>query len=97
MAFQQLYFIVGFISLIGPLFIDKTAAMLASPVVAGGAVAQIIGGVMNQKGLVEVEVLCVMVFVFQQIGAIPVTSVILKREAKRYIISGECRKIVKKL
>ena len=67
-------------------------ALASSPIVAGGVVAQLaVAGIMQQKGLLEVEIFCLLVLVLQSLAGIPVASVILKKEARRFIESGDIK------
>lgn len=89
-GFSAAIFIIIFINLFGPIIIDKTMALASSPIVAGGVVAQLaVSGVMQQKGLLEVEIFCILVLVLQSLAGIPVASIILKKEARRFIESGD--------
>lgn len=91
-GFSAAIFIIIFINLLGPIIIDKTMALASSPIVAGGVVAQLaVSGVMQQKGLLEVEIFCLLVLVLQSLAGIPVASIILKKEARRFVESGDIK------
>ncbi|MBW2369002.1 MAG: hypothetical protein JRH15_14070 [Deltaproteobacteria bacterium] len=89
-GFGAVVLIVLFITVIGPFVIDRTMAVAASPVVAGGAVAQIIvGQILKQKGLLDAEIFCLLVLVLQCLIGVPISSILLRNEARRYIKSGD--------
>jgi len=81
---------------VAPLIIDRNFAFGAAPVVAGGAVAQIImGGIFQEKGLADAEAFCLLILTLQSLVGVPITSLILRKEAKRYIESGEYKNSIK--
>lgn len=87
-------FIVIVIILVGPVFIDKNQAIASSSIVAGGVVANlIIQESIAGKGLIDIELICMLVLAIQSLIGIPITSMILRREAKRYIISGDYKRV----
>lgn len=91
-GFSAVIFIVLVINLIGGFIIGKTMALAGSPIVAGGIVAQLaVSEVMQQKGLLEVEVFCLLLLVLQTLVGIPIASAILKSEARRFIKSDEVK------
>lgn len=96
-GFSAAIFIIISINLLGPIIMDKTMALASSPIVAGGLVAQLaVSGVMQQKGLLEVEIFCLLVLVLQSLAGIPAASIILKKEARRFVESGEIKNYLDK-
>lgn len=95
-GFEVVLAIILLICGIGSLIIDRNYAFGAAPVVAGGAIAQIImGGIFREKGLLDVEIFCLVVLTIQSLIGVPITSFLLRKEAKRYIASGEYEKDIR--
>ena len=89
-GFSAAIFIVAVIILVGPIFIDKTQAVASSSIVAGGVVANlIVQESIAGKGMVDIELICILVLANQSLIGIPIASMVLRKEAKRYIASGD--------
>lgn len=69
----------------GPL-IGKSLAIAASPIIAGGAAATIIMvAALKAKGMADVAVFVVLVYVFQKFVGVPVASALLNREGEKLV------------
>lgn len=81
---------------LGSLLIDKYMAWSGTPIVAGGAVANILmnealTAVESAKGvdLGNVKVFCVLVLSLQSMIGVPICSIIMRKDAKRFLSSPE--------
>lgn len=96
-GFSAVILIVVFVCGVGPLIIDRVYAFTGAPIVAGGIVAQL---VMQEKltalGNEPAIVFGLLVLVTQSLVGMPVTSFILKKEAKRFLAAGEHKTFMEK-
>lgn len=89
-ALCSLVGLVGLLILIGAQIFDWNTVIVSIPPLAGGMTAAIImqGGAM-EKGLETLAVLAIVVYVVQGFVGYPLTTLVLKREAKRLMKNYE--------
>lgn len=79
----------------GSIFIDKLYAYAGAPVVAGSFVSYLtMAEPLKEAGMNDVAAFCLLTMIAQSVVGIPVASLLVKREAKRFIDSGEIQQIV---
>jgi len=90
-GFSAAAFIGIFCTLIGPLFIERNLAFIGAPVVAGGigAMNAVLAPINAAGGNVTYSVFCVVIIMIQYFIGIPIASSLLKKEAKKVMLSGE--------
>lgn len=96
-GFVAVILIVLLICGVGPLIIDRAYAFTGAPIVAGGIVAQIVmQGKLTEVGNQQAIVFGLLVLITQSLVGMPVTSFILKKEAKRFLDAGEHKEFMEK-
>ncbi len=79
----------------GSIFIDKLYAYAGAPVVAGSFVSYLtMAEPLKEAGLNDVAAFCLLTMIAQSIVGIPFASLLVKKEAKRFIDSGEYKSYV---
>lgn len=79
----------------GSIFIDKLYAYAGAPVVAGSFVSYLtMAEPLKEAGMNDVAAFCLLTMIAQSVVGIPVASLLVKREAKRFIDSGEYKSYV---
>ena len=81
---------VGLILLVGPLLLDRMMVFAGAPIFAGTQVATIMmSAVFEERNMPEVVTFVIVVFVTQSLIGIPISSILLRKEAKRFIQDPE--------
>lgn len=79
-------FAVGTILLCAPLFLDTSLSYVGGSIFTGAnTAALILTQVLNEKGLPELSTFCVLLLVTHSFVGIPISSVLLRREAKQFL------------
>lgn len=83
---------VALIAFIGSFFMDSKMALAGAPIFAGANVSTlIVTTALADKGLESLATFCVLILVTQNFIGIPITSFLLKKEAKRFIKSPDAK------
>lgn len=95
-GFVAVCFIVASIVFIGPMIIDRDLAIAGAPIVAGGMPAFIIiKEAATAAGFETAAIFALLILLTQTLVGVPISSMILKKQAKEFISSGEYRTFIK--